>query len=83
MKKLKYYGDGRWIDNSEETYNPKEADIIILPGGADINPALYGHKASRMTRYWSDKTDELHNRLINYAIESNKMLFGICRGLVM
>lgn len=65
-------------------YNPVEsadlADIIVFPGGADVNPGLYNQNKhpttqsnafddTRDTRYWNQ-----------YSDKPNVMLVGICRG---
>ena len=79
QKKIKVYGDGNWIQNSELS-SFDEADIVVMPGGGDFNPALYGHKPVA-TRYWSKETDTKQLDIINKAIKTGKLVFGICRGL--
>ena len=78
-KIIKIFGGGSWIYNSRAS-SFKDADIIIMPGGGDWNPALYGHKPAG-TRSFSESTDKRQMDLINEAIENNKLVFGICRGL--
>ena len=57
------------------------ADGIIISGGPDVNPAIYG-KASETDRCESidDRRDSLELRMIRYAIEKKIPLLGICRG---
>lgn len=79
-KVIKTFNGGEWIYNSIQTNNFDEADIVVLPGGGDWNPALYGHKPAG-TRYYSEATDKEQMDLINRAIDAGKLVFGICRGL--
>lgn len=78
-KIIKVYGGGSWIYDSKPS-NFKNADVVVMPGGGDWNPALYGHKPNG-TRYWSDETDKRQMDIINKAINAGKLIFGICRGL--
>lgn len=78
-KKIKVYGNGDWIYDSEPSTFEK-ADVVVMPGGADWNPALYGHEPNG-TSYFSDSTDKIQMDLINRSIDAGKLVFGICRGL--
>ena len=54
---------------------------ILLPGGADIDPQLYGqgHKSNEL--YGIDSLqDESDISLVHYALQSETPLFTICRG---
>ena len=56
----------------------QNADIIAFPGGADINPSLYGEEAIKQTSYsdFFDKRDEgIYNEL-----RDEQLKVGICRG---
>jgi len=79
MSVIKTYNGGGWIYNSKPS-SFEEADVVILPGGGDWNPALYGHKPMR-TSHWSDERDTEQMNLIDRSIKSGKLLYGICRGL--
>jgi len=79
QKVIKVYNGGSWIYRSVPS-NFEEADIVVMPGGGDWNPALYGHKPAG-TDYWSEKTDAAQMDLINRSVEAGKLVFGICRGL--
>lgn len=78
-KKINVFGDGSWIYNSKST-DFKKSDVVVMPGGGDWNPALYGHKPNG-TSYFSDSTDKRQMDLINRSIDAGKLVFGICRGL--
>jgi putative glutamine amidotransferase len=66
--------------DSVEFYLSK-ADGIIISGGGDVNPALYGME----DEIWKcegidDRRDTLEIRMIKYAMENNIPLLCICRG---
>lgn len=56
-------------------------DLLVLPGGADIDPSRYGAKPNRycgkpnLDLEWFDK-----NMLPRYINETNIPILGICRG---
>lgn len=60
----------------------KTCEGILLTGGEDVFPGLYG-KIDDTARCGSIDTyrDSLEIALINYAIENNMPLIGVCRGL--
>ncbi len=60
--------------------SPDLADIIVFPGGADVDPTLYGQ--SKHPRTSTNSFDDLRDDRYwkQYAQEKNKMLVGICRG---
>lgn len=81
MNKIKVFGSGgHWVRNSITVQNFDEADMIIMPGGGDWNPALYGHKPFG-TRFFNEDQDSRQMYMINRAIDSGKLLFGVCRGI--
>jgi carbamoylphosphate synthase small subunit len=77
-KTIKTYNGGSWIYNSKSS-NFEDADVVVMPGGGDWNPALYGHKPNG-TSYWSEKTDATQMALIDKAVNAGKLIVGICRG---
>lgn len=66
-------------DNFAEVNTAVDADLIIFPGGADINPALYKEPIGRNT-WFSEENDA---RQLSYykPYVGKKRFFGICRGL--
>lgn len=65
------------------TYNERDlpgADLMILTGGEDINPALYDESPNGTT-YWNDRRDTLEVGLFKKAISIGIPVFGTCRGL--
>jgi putative glutamine amidotransferase len=56
-------------------------DGLLLAGGGDIHPALYGAEAtSRTARTWLDR-DNFEAALVASAIERGMPVLGICRGM--
>ncbi len=62
-------------------YFLRQADGIIISGGEDVNPALYGMEEEigkcEEIDYWRDT---LEIRMIKYAMENKVPLLCICRG---
>jgi len=68
-------------DGFETVRNPKEADIIVWTGGADVDPHLYGQTPIPATSFspGRDARDKgLWDDCISY--DNNKLKVGICRG---
>lgn len=62
----------------------EECDGLLLTGGPDINPGLYGKKYDTTLVDISDfKRDSLELLLIKKALKLELPLLGICRGLQM
>lgn len=55
-------------------------DGILIPGGQDINPALYQEVALPETKDTSAQRDRFETALIQDAIAQDIPLMGICRG---
>lgn len=66
----------------EDIRNGAEIDALVIWGGEDISPSLYGSRASR----WTHATDVLSNRdrlerdACSAAIDRGIPLIGVCRG---
>lgn len=68
-------GDERIIDH---------LDIVVIPGGPDIDPALYGQVAHKHTHVEKEgKRDFFERNIIKLALEKGKPIFAVCRGLQM
>ena len=76
-----------WIDAyttplSQLTDDLEEADGIILTGGVDIHPGLYGNAYDTVRCGTIDsKRDALETTLLDHALESGTPCLGVCRGL--
>ena len=57
-----------------------EADGVIFAGGNDFDPSLYGGNQDLVEDY-SREDDEKSIGIFTYAIEKNKPILGICRGM--
>ena len=55
-------------------------DGLLLCGGNDINPALYGEERFNSTVEWDDARDAAELALFNAFFSAKKPIFGICRG---
>jgi putative glutamine amidotransferase len=67
----------------EAIRNPQSLDSLdglVLSGGSDINPALYGQKNSGSDEV-NDARDELEIRLLREALAADIPVLAICRGL--
>ena len=57
-----------------------EAGLVLL-GGSDVNPALYGEEHHPETEASDDQRDEIELRLIDEAVKRERPILAICRGL--
>lgn len=55
-------------------------DGLILSGGSDINPLLYGDKKEAHNTKLDKKRDAFELTMINKAVKKRIPIFGICRG---
>lgn len=55
-------------------------DGILLPGGDDINPLLYGEEPSSNLGEVYASVDQYEITLTRFALSHNKPILGICRG---
>lgn len=72
-------GYARWM-GGKITNNMEEADLVVLTGGADIQPKLYRHPESRTTHAIPYR-DEYEIEEYNKAKSLGKKIIGICRGM--
>jgi len=70
---------GKWIKNYELVRRIDKADLVILTGGADVNPLLYGQKKLILTST-NDVDDSKDTAVTNIAIKEGVPILGICRG---
>lgn len=59
----------------------KQCDGLLLPGGSDIDPALYGKQAEDIS--YDAEIDALDLALIKAFCKKQKPILGICRGMQM
>lgn len=58
----------------------KNIDGIILSGGEDVNPLLFGEQPSKFIGETMDDRDKFDLLLIKHAVKMKKPILGICRG---
>lgn len=58
--------------------NPKEADIVIFTGGADVHPMIYGCK--EVTRCGTYLERDIREKEIFDQLTDKQLVIGICRG---
>lgn len=56
-------------------------DGILLAGGDDINPLSYGEEPSKYLQSTDWRVDTYHLALTQYALQQQKPILGICRGM--
>lgn len=59
----------------------KSVDGVIFAGGEDFDPALYGSNGYDLVENYSTDQDRSDLELLGLAIEENKPILGICRGM--
>lgn len=56
-------------------------DGLLLTGGHDVGPYVYGKEASKECGIPCKARDEMESILFGYALEMDKPVLGICRGI--
>lgn len=59
----------------------EKLDGLLLAGGVDINPLLYGESQHPETKLVSKIRDKTELYLLEKFLEADKPVFGICRGM--
>jgi putative glutamine amidotransferase len=54
---------------------------LVLSGGSDLDPALYGAKADPLTDPPDRERDEMQQRLLREALETDLPVLAICGGM--
>lgn len=75
-------GELKMIETKEEIDNLiPNADGILLPGGADVNPVLYNEEKKEYSGKPNDQKDDFEIYLIEKAMRKKIPILGICRGM--
>lgn len=56
-------------------------DAILIQGGADVDPALYGQSLNPLSKGIRSEMDRTMINAVLYARSMDKPVFGICRGI--
>lgn len=67
-----------WIKDVPENFN--RCDGLIVPGGDDITPSLYGQEREEKTYGCNLERDKAQIRTVLAFAQHNKPILGICRG---
>lgn len=59
----------------------EELDGVLLTGGHDVNPCLYGEEPTETCGILCEGRDRMETVLLQEALKADKPVFGICRGL--
>lgn len=65
----------------EETLN--KIDALILPGGEDISPSMYGEAPSKNLGEVNLPRDQWEDMVLTLAVKKGLPILGICRGMQM
>lgn len=79
-------GVAKWIELDDPEKAVKEAlecDGLLLPGGADVEPALYGEEKSEKCGKTNELRDTAESMIFPAFLKTGKPIFGICRGSQM
>ncbi|MGL4610448.1 MAG: gamma-glutamyl-gamma-aminobutyrate hydrolase family protein [Trueperaceae bacterium] len=70
------------IESKADLKHTKKCSHVLLMGGGDLNPNLYGEKASHV-RFVDNYRDALDYALCSYGLEHSLPILGVCRGMQM
>ena len=59
----------------------ESADGVLLSGGGDVDPALFGEPRHEKTDGIDRQRDEVEMALARWALQDDKPMFAICRGI--
>lgn len=58
-----------------------QCDGLLLTGGNDMDPALFGERVLNDTVVIAAERDEAEYHVLDFAVQRNLPIFGICRGV--
>lgn len=76
--------DVKWIelDDIEKAVSKTlSCDGLLLPGGADINPEMYGEKPTEKCGKPNETRDNAEPVIFREFLKTNKPILAICRGI--
>ena len=74
-------GGAKPVDIKTTKVNPAKYDGLVIPGGGDVDPKLYGAKKRNSHVFGVDrKLDLLQMKVILKFAEADKPVMGLCRG---
>ncbi len=69
------------MSESDANQMAETCDGFLFTGGQDVSPELYGMKDATGTIVASAERDKLETLLLSRALQADKAVLGICRGL--
>lgn len=60
--------------------NVNDYDGLVMPGGVDISPSLYGQK-NKASKNVNKSLDKLQYKLLDKFVKAKKPVLGLCRGM--
>lgn len=72
-----------WGSENQRSEIANKYDGLLLPGGADINPSLYGMEKGVKCGAQHPQRDALEPALLKEFLALDKPVLGICRGMQM
>ena len=69
------------MSESDANQMAETCDGFLFTGGQDVSPVLYGMKDATATIVASPERDKLESLLLSKALQADKAVLGICRGL--
>jgi gamma-glutamyl-gamma-aminobutyrate hydrolase PuuD len=77
---LPHINFGEYEGNLEYAINnPDKISLVVLPGGADVSPDIYGHPRNPHSQV-SPVADNRDSKAFDFAVENGIPIAGICRG---
>lgn len=70
-----------WLERAKPARSVEEADAVLILGGGDVSPTLYGEEAVHKETYPSLYRDREDYMLFQEAVKHRKAILGICRGM--
>src|SRR3954469_13492416 len=69
------------VDVSDASLGLRDCDGLLLPGGVDVDPALYNEPPHAMTQPPVPGRDVMELTLLRQALEHDLPVLAICRGV--
>ena len=63
-----------------ERERPEDCDALLLPGGGDVDPALYGQQENIASKGIDNERDRRESEAFRLFLQRGLPIFGVCRG---
>lgn len=80
LSMIAHFGDPVIIMPNDELIN---VDLLVLPGGADINPLVYGETPGFHTSNSDVHKQHFYDKKLKMYVDNKTPIFGICLGMQM